>query len=426
MKEPESRLRPAAGRAPGTPAPEDVRGRGFRRRAAVEVVQDWVDALPARLGTERVGLAGCAGRVLAEDVVSEFAVPAFPRAAMDGWAVRGEETFGAREDDPRELTVVGLSLPGRPWPSTVGAGEAVRIMTGAPVPDGADAVLRAEDGEEREGRLVVRAAVVPGRHVGQVGEDVQAGTRILASGRRLRPQDVGLAASVGRAVLRMRCRPRVGLVVTGDELLPPGMPPAGARIVDSNTPMLDALVARDGGVLEEPLRVHDDRDVLAEALERAPGDLLLVSGGSSVGQDDHAPTLIAERGHLEVHGVALRPASPAGVGLLADRPVFLLPGNPVSCLCAYDFFAGRHVRRLAGRSPEWPYRSVTRPLARKVSSVLGRVDYVRVRVREAGVEPLMSRGASILSSTTEADGFLVVPRDSEGWGEGEAVEVFLY
>lgn len=400
--------------------------RGFRRRAEVGRARAWVDGLAVELLTERVGLAGCAGRVLAEDVVSDYAVPAFRRAAMDGWAVRGEETFGAKEDDPRELTVVGLVLPGRPWEGDVEPGHAVRIMTGAPVPDGADAVLRAEDGDEHEGRLTVRAPVPPGRHVGAVGEDVKVGTRVLASGRFLRPQDAGLAASVGRPVLRVRRRPRVGLVVTGDELLPPGSAPEGARIVDSNTPMLDALVARDGGVLEVPLRLGDDREQLEKAFLEAPGDVLLVSGGSSVGQEDHAPTLLAAHGHLEVHGVALRPASPAGMGTLGNRPVFLLPGNPVSCLCAYDFFSGRLVRRLAGRSPEWPYPSVALPLVRKVASALGRVDYVRVKRTDAGVEPLMARGASILSSTTEADGFLIVPRDSEGWPEGETVTVFLY
>ena len=400
--------------------------RGFRRRAKVQQVQAWVDALEVDLRSERVGLAGCAGRVLAEEVISEHAVPAFRRAAMDGWAVHGEETFGAKEDDPGTLTVVGVALPGRPWAEPLAPGTAVRIMTGAPVPEGADAVLRAEDGDEQDARLTVRAPVPPGRHVGVVGEDVEVGTRILARGRMLRPQDVGLAASVGRPVLRVRRRPRVGLVVTGDELLPPGRHPEGAHIVDSNTPMLDALAARDGGVLEPALRLRDDRDALAQALADAPGDLLLVSGGSSVGQEDHAPTLLAEQGELAFHGVALRPASPAGVGTLAGRPVFLLPGNPVSCLCAYDFFAGRLVRRLAGRDPAWPYRAVEATLARKVASVLGRVDYVRVRMTDEGVEPLMARGASILSSTTEADGFLVVPRDSEGWPEGERVEVCLY
>jgi len=400
--------------------------RGFRRRDPVEDVQAWVDGLPDRLEDEEVGLDDACGRVLAEDVASPVDVPGFARASMDGWAVRGEDTFGAQPDDPRPLRVRGVSLPGRPWPGRLAAGEAVRIMTGAPVPEGADAVLKAEDGDEEGERLLVLTAATPGGHVGPAGEDVRAGTTVLAAGRRLRPQDVGLAASVGRGRLVVRRRPRVDLVVTGDELLPPGAPPSGALIVDSNTPMLAALVRRDGGVLGRCARVVDDRAAVGKALEAADGDLLLVSGGSSVGQEDHAPTLLAERGRLVAHGLALRPAAPAGAGLLGDRPVFLLPGNPVSCLCAYDFVAGRLVRRLAGRPPDWPYERTALPLRRKVASALGRVDYVRVRVVDGGVEPIMSRGASILSSTTRADGFLVVPRDSEGRAEGETVHVWLY
>jgi molybdopterin molybdotransferase len=153
---------------------------------------------------------------------------------------------------------------------------------------------------------------------------------------------------------------------------------------------------------------------------------LLISGGSSVGKEDHAPRVLAELGELSVHGMALRPASPAGVGFLHGHPAFLLPGNPVSCLCAYDFFAGPAVRRLGGRSMDWPYRQRRLPLARKISSAVGRVDYVRVLVRGGQVEPVATSGASILSSTTRSDGFVLVPRDSEGFGTGEEVEVFLY
>jgi len=162
------------------------------------------------------------------------------------------------------------------------------------------------------------------------------------------------------------------------------------------------------------------------ALEKARGELVFVSGGSSVGLEDHAPRLLAALGTLAFHGLALRPASPAGMGLLGHRPAFLLPGNPVSCLCAYDLFAGRALRARAGLAPEPPYRVRTLPLARKLVSVLGRVDYVRVRIVGERVEPLMSRGASILSSTTEADGYVLVPKDLEGWAEGTPVEVFLY
>jgi molybdopterin molybdotransferase len=153
---------------------------------------------------------------------------------------------------------------------------------------------------------------------------------------------------------------------------------------------------------------------------------VLVSGGSSVGQEDHAPRLVAELGELAVHGVALRPASPVGLGFIQGRPVFLLPGNPVSCLCGYDFFAGPALRRLGGRSMDWPYRTRTLPLARKIVSAVGRVDYVRVAIREGRVEPVATSGAAILSSTTRADGFVVVARDSEGFAAGADVEVLLY
>src|SRR5262249_3400501 len=154
-------------------------------------------------------------------------------------------------------------------------------------------------------------------------------------------------------------------------------------------------------------------------LASSDADALLVSGGSSVGQEDHAPRVLAEIGELPVHGVALRPASPTGVGFVQGRPVVLLPGNPVSCLCAYDLFAGPAVRRLGGHSMELPYRSAMLPLRRKLVSAVGRVDYVRVQVRDGMVDPLATSGASVLSSATRADGFVLVPRDSEGLDAGE-------
>ena len=155
-------------------------------------------------------------------------------------------------------------------------------------------------------------------------------------------------------------------------------------------------------------------------------DVVLVSGGSSVGMEDHAPRLLARHGELAVHGIAIRPSSPAGMGRLGDRLVFLLPGNPVSCLCAYDFFAGRALRRLGGRTPDWPYHRLRLPLKRKLVSQIGRVDYARVTVSQGEVEPLAISGASVLSSTTRADGFVIVGDDCEGFPPGTVVEVFLY
>lgn len=406
--------------------PADVRMRGFRSRADVVACQAWVDAQTLRLDSERVSLAAAADRILAEDVHSPVDVPPFARAAMDGWALRGADTFGAAETDPLELRVVGRALPGQAALPTVGAGEAVRIMTGAPLPPGADAVLRAEAGRQHGERLDVRSAVPPGRHVGARGEDIETGRHLLGRGRRLRPQDLGVAASIGLAALTVQARPRVTILITGDEVLAPGAARRAGAIHDANGPMLAALVERDGGVVVATTYVPDGRASVEAALRDAEGEIVLVSGGSSVGEEDHAPRILDERGDLAFHGVALRPASPSGAGVLGGRRVFLLPGNPVSCLSSYDFFAGRLVRRTSHGDPSWPYTRTEAPLARKLSSGIGRVDYVRIRLEEGRVVPTMSRGASILSSTTEADGFVVVPPDLEGWPEGATVTLWRY
>jgi molybdopterin molybdotransferase len=400
--------------------------RGFRDRTEIA---DAVALLAARLqplGEERISLQEARGRVVAQDVIAAVSVPGFARAAMDGYALCGQETFGAGPYNPLEFTVVGQALPGKPFADRILPGQAIRIMTGAPVPAGADAVLQAEAAEETAGRLSVREAVPPGRHIGQIGEDIAAGAVVVRAGRVLRPQDLGVLASIGAGQVAVTRRPAAALLITGDELLPCGARPEGYRIVDSNSIMLAALVQRDGGCARPACLVPDTRPAIETALRKAQADVILVTGGSSVGQEDHAPRVLADLGELTVHGLALRPASPAGFGFLAGRPVFLLPGNPVSCLCAYDFLAGPALRRLGGRSLDWPYRTRRLPLARKIVSAVGRVDYVRVQIQAGAVEPLATSGASILSSTTRADGFVLVPRDSEGYPASETVEVFLY
>jgi len=407
----------------------DVRMRGFAARADVDDVVRLIDERVRHLSHEPVPILEAGGRVLALDATAQVDVPAFARAAMDGYAVRAADTYGATPDDPRPLRIAGESLPGAPACVTIGEGECVRIMTGAPVPSGADAVVPFEETEEADGGPAhVHAPLTPGKNVGAVGEDVAKGTTVLEAGRRLRPQDVGVLASLGFGRVSVVRRPRVALVVTGDELLPAGSMPEPNRIVDANTPMLLNLVERDGGRLLTGPIVPDDREELREALRVAveQADCVLLSGGSSVGREDHAPGLVREEGELAVHGVAMRPSSPAGVGFVRERCVFLLPGNPVSCLCAYDFFAGRAVRRLAGRHPGWPHTVVRMPLKRKIVSALGRTDYVRVRIESSRVVPLAIRGASILTSTTRAHGFVIVPRDAEGYAEGTPVDVRLY
>ncbi|HJZ92145.1 MAG TPA: molybdopterin molybdotransferase MoeA, partial [Gemmataceae bacterium] len=272
-----------------TPSPNpffDVRMRGFPTRTDVDDVVALIRTRVSVLGSEPVDLGDAVGRVLAEAVTATISVPHFDRAAFDGYAVRGSETAGAARDKLVTLKVVGEAMPGRPFVGAVGAGETVRIMTGSPMPPGADAVLPAESSEEIGGELKVTAPIEPGRHVGRTGEDIKAGRTVLFACRVLRPQDLGLLSSIGTGRVTVVRRPRVAIVVTGEELLPPGSMPEGYRIVDSNSVVLDALVRRDGGVPLPTLRLPDDPRAIRAAMTDSGWDVLLVSGGTSVGRED--------------------------------------------------------------------------------------------------------------------------------------------
>ena len=413
----------------------DVRMQGFARRHTVAAALEWLDSQLRTLEAEDVSLREAAGRVLATPITSDLDIPGFDRATMDGYAVIADSTEGATPYNRVPLTVIGDALPGSPFPRAIGRGKAVRIMTGAPMPAGSDAVLPAESVEadhDAPDCVMAIATVSPAKNVGHRGEDIVAGTTVLDAGRVLRPQDVGVISSIGSDRVSVIRRPRVRLVITGNELLPSGSRPRGFQITDANGPMLAALAERDGAIVDFPGLVRDDDDAIRAALH-ADADIVVVSGGSSVGIEDLAPTLVARDGTLAVHGVAMRPSSPTGMGTIGGRLIFLLPGNPVSALCAYDFFAGRAIRALGGRTKEWPYRKVRATLARKISSPIGRLDYARVRIAPstalgtgARAEPMAVAGASVLSSTTRADGFVIVGDDSEGFPTGADVDVWLY
>ena len=414
---------------------DDVRMRGFRGRVELDEVLALLRAGAAALASEQVAVTQCGGRVLAEAVHAPIDVPGFVRAAVDGYAIRGEDSFAASEHNPITLELLGTSLPGRPCAAQVGEGQAVRITTGAPVPAGADAVLQAELARplaEGAARVELVGSVAPRRHLGEVGEDLARGQRVLAAGRVLRPQDAGVLASLGLAAVPVIRRPRVQLLVTGDELVPPGAAPGPWQIVDSNSVVLAGLCARDGAEWLPTLRARDGEAALTAGfadLSSGTADVLLVAGATSVGLEDLMPQVLARVGALEVHGVAVRPASPTGVGHLHDgRRVFLLPGNPVSCLCAHELLVGPWLRALAGRPRPWafPQPVVTLPLAHKLISKLGRTDFVRVRIADGHVHPVATAGASNLSSTVIADGFTIVASDSEGAGPGELVRVRLF
>jgi molybdopterin molybdotransferase len=407
----------------------DVRMRGFSERTDLESALDQLRAFVKPLVEEAVPLRQALGRTLARDIVSTKQVPAFDKSAMDGYALRAAETFGASPTDPASFKVIGEILPGDAGDFEVEPGEAVRIMTGGAFPKGADAVLMVEQTTDQGDSVLVHGPVVPGRNVARAGEDVQKGDRVLGRGRVLRPQDLGVLASIGEVELQVTRRPVVGILSTGNELVEPDSAEAGSRghVVNSCRFLLEGLVTLTGGIPQSLGTLPDDSDTIRAALAAFDGDILLTTGATSTGKEDFLPGLIAELGELFVHGVNIRPASPLGFGRMGKALAVLLPGNPVAAMVGFDVFVRPAIQLMLSQPEGRNNRRVRGRLRRKLASALNRTDFVRVLLLGDGeVEPLRSGGAGVLTSVTKADGFVIVPRDDEGFEAGTEVEVFLF
>jgi molybdopterin molybdotransferase len=403
--------------------------RGFMEKTDLESALKILRSCVEPLDEETVRLEHALGRILAEEIISNEQVPSFDKSAMDGYALCAAETFGASPTDPVALRVIGEVLPGELSDLEVGPGEAVRIMTGGAFPRGADAVLMVEQTSDRGEEVLVHGSVVPGRNVARAGEDIKKGDRVLEQGRVLRPQDLGLLASIRMVELQVTRRPLVGIISTGNELVEPDSAEAGrpGRVVNSCRHILQGLVTQTGGLPRSLGTLRDDRELLREALATFDGDILLTTGATSAGKEDYLPGLLAELGELLVHGVNIRPASPLAFGRMGKALTILLPGNPVAAMVGFDLFVRPALQLMLGRQEERWNRRVRGRLRRKLASALNRTDFVRVQlVGDGEVEPLRSGGAGILTSVTRADGFVIVPRDDEGFEAGSEVEVFLF
>ena len=391
----------------------DIRLAGFAGRTPLPEACAWIDAHAVRLGPEAVAVGAAIGRVSAEAWVSQADWPSVDAAAVDGYAVRAADSEGASSYNPLPLAL--LRTPG---PGALPPGGAILVAAGTPLPGGADAVLPFEAAQRSAAAMLeVTAPVARGAGVDRRGSELRAGMQAVPASRRLRPQDVALLAANGVARVAVTRRPRVRLVVPG--------PKAGH---DALTPMLRALVARDGGCVEACPSAGAGRAALVQALARpATGtDLVVVAGRSGSGIDDEAPLAVAEAGgRLDLHGIAVRPGGSAGLGRLG-APLLLLPGTPLACLAAYDMLAGRALRRLGGRPAALPYRVTDAVLDRKIVSAIGFTDLVRVRLAGSRAAPLGAAESGGLAGAVRADGFVIVPEASEGHAPGSAVRVHLY
>jgi molybdopterin molybdotransferase len=370
------------------------------------------------LASERVPLAEAHGRVLAEPVVSPVAIPPWDNSSMDGYAVRGEDVAGACADAPVVLRVLETVAAGGRATRRVGAGEATRIMTGAPVPDGADCVVRVEDTDGGVERVAVRDARDVGRNVRRRGEDVEPGAAVLDAGTAIGAARLGVLASVGAAQVAVHRRPRVAILATGDELVDlDGFDAvrAGERIVSSNSWTLAAQVREAGG---EPVPLgiaRDDRDALRAHLERARGcDLLLTSGGVSVGAFDFTREVLASLGAtLHLWRARIRPGAPIGFGTWDGMPWLGLPGNPVSAMVTFELFARPVIRRLAGHAAVHR-RAVPVVLEERVTLAAPLTHFLRAVVAPRADGTLGARltgaqSSGMLTSMARANALVVVP-----------------
>jgi molybdopterin molybdotransferase len=382
---------------------------------------------------ELVALHEALGRVVAEELRSPAELPAFPRSTMDGFAVRAADTYGASEGLPAYLTLCGEVPMGRAAGLSVGPGEAARVHTGGMIPPGSDAVVMVEYTQSLDARTVeVVRPVAVGENVIPVGEDVRPGDLLFPAGHRLRPQDLGGLAGVGIARVPVAARPRVAILASGDEVVPADAAPGPGQVRDINSYTIAALARRAGA---EPLPwgiAPDDAVALRRtaAAALAEADVLVVSAGSSVSTRDMTADVIAGLGApgVLVHGVAIHPGKPTILAVADGRPVFGLPGNPVSTMIAFELFVAPALYRLQGAA-EPLAATVPARLTRNVASRPGREDFVPVRLeRRAGVlwaDPVFGK-SNLIYTMARADGLLSVPLDLAGLYEGDAVEVRLF
>ena len=401
--------------------------RPFGEIISLEEARRRIDDAVQPIGrVDRIRLGQADGRVLATNIVAPGDVPPFARAAMDGYAVRAQDTTGATRVAPRVLTRVHTLYTGEVSQRTVGAGECIEIATGAPMPPGADAVVIVEDTDgEASGAVQVFAGVEPGQNVGRQAADIRRGQVVLEAGTTLTPSRVGAIAALGLDDVAVFARPRVAILSTGNEIVEPGRPLEPGQIYDVNRFTLAAVIGDNGG---EPIpyrTASDTIDDLRRAVDEAgKDDLLVFSGGSSVGERDLILDVLAARGEVIFHGIAVKPGKPTAFGRVAGKPFFGMPGYPASCLTNAYILLAPALRRMA-RLPPRVASTVTLPLSARVASAAGRHQFYTVRVVNGEAVPAFKSSGDI-TSMSQADGYIEIAAADKFVEKGTAVAVTLF
>ncbi len=381
---------------------------------------------------EMIPILKAGRRIIAENIVSDRDLPDFVRSTMDGYAVQASSTFGATEANPAFLKMTGTIVMGETATLSIAPGEAARISTGGMLPDGADSVVMIEHTQKiDEVALEVYRSVAPGNNIIKKGEDFRKGEKILSSGCRLRSQEIGLLAAFGRERIPVYQKPIVGIISTGDEIVPINENPGPAQIRDINSYSLSDLVIQAGGVPVPYGIVRDSFQDLKEkcSLAHEKSDMVIISGGSSVGTRDYTIDVLSAlpEAKILVHGISISPGKPTILARAAGRPVWGLPGHVVSSMIVFHMVVRPFIEHISGRSSgSGKHREIPARLSRNISSAQGRLDCIRVRLTQnegqLEAEPILGKSA-LINTMVKADGIIVIGLNSEGLEKGSLVSV---
>ena len=377
----------------------------------------FLNAINPKTATEQISLIDCPGRVLASSIISSRNVPHYRRAAMDGYAVQSSDTIGASVTNP---VMLGVS-------DDAEQGTCARVHTGSNIPDIADAVVMIEDTVLIGDMVEVRTQVHPNKHVGCIGEDMQEGELIFESGHLLRPCDAAVIASLGLSEVKVYKKPVVAVIPTGDEVVPRTTTeiPQPGKVLETNGLMVGLYVEKWGGKARYCDIVPDKPKLIEDTIRsNLDADMIILCGGTSVGERDHVPGVVGSMGAILVHGVGLSPGKPTALGIIDNVPVVCMPGYPVAGLVGLFAFA-RPALRKVGNIPDIPDTVIKASMSGKINSKEGYLTYARVVLDGNIAHPLMTSGSGVLSSVARANGFVIVPENLEGYEEGQDVDVVL-
>ncbi|MFZ3060342.1 MAG: molybdopterin molybdotransferase MoeA [Candidatus Methanoperedens sp.] len=389
----------------------------FRQRMnADEAKELFLKAFAPLSDTENLPIADCDDRIIAENITAGIDVPHYRRAAMDGFAVRAGDTLGAGSNSPVVLKLA----------KSIENGTCARVHTGSPIPEGADAVVMLEDAVLRGESVEIFTQLHPGKNVGETGEDIRKGEVILKEGQRLRPCDIAVLAALGIRNIPVFRKLLVAIIPTGEELVSRENTALREGEVYETNGLMAALYIRKWGGAPRLLEiVEDNPEKIKDAiLSNLDADMIITSGGTSVGKRDYVPGVVGSMGMLLVHGVGISPGKPTALGIINGKPVVCMPGYPVAGIVALYFFARAALRKL-GHIPDEPDRKVSAVLSGKIPGRTGYKTFARVKLENGRAVPLAVSGAGILSSVSKADGFVIIPENMEGYDKGEDVEVVL-